>query len=84
MIPIRSYLRLFSGYLRPFRRTAVLLAVVLSTAIGLQLVNPQLIKAFIDGAVAGDDFSNLGPIAVAFMVIAVIHQGLMMWATYLA
>ena len=84
MIPIRSYLRLFSGYLRPFRRTAVLLAVVLSTAIGLQLVNPQLIKAFIDGAVAGDDFSNLVPIAVAFMVIAVIHQGLMVWATYLA
>jgi ATP-binding cassette subfamily B protein len=84
MIPIRSYLRLFSGYLRPFRRTAVFLAVVLFTAIGLQLVNPQLIKAFIDGAIAGDDFSKLVPIAVAFMVIAVINQGLMVWATYLA
>ena len=84
MIPISAYLRLFGGYLRPFRRTATLLAFVLSATIALQLVNPQLIKLFIDGAVAGDDISGLAPIAVAFMVIAVTHQGLMVWATYLA
>jgi ATP-binding cassette subfamily B protein len=84
MIPIRAYLSLFAGYLRPYRRTAVLLASVLTWAIALQLVNPQLIKRFIDGAVAGDNISALVPIAVAFMVIAVAHQGLMVWATYLA
>ncbi|MEN8238290.1 MAG: ABC transporter ATP-binding protein [Actinomycetota bacterium] len=84
MIPIRAYLRLFAGYLRPFRRTATLLALVLTGTIALQLVNPQLIKLFIDGAVAGDDISALVPIAIAFMVIAVAHQGLMVWATYLA
>jgi ATP-binding cassette subfamily B protein len=84
MIPISAYFRLFAGYLRPFRRTAMLLAAVLSATIVLQLANPQLIKMFIDGAVAGDDVSALVPIAVAFMVIAIVHQGLMVWATYLA
>ena len=84
MIPISAYFRLFAGYLRPYRRTAVLLAFVLSSTIALQLVNPQLIKMFIDGAVAGDDIDSLVPIAIAFMVIAVAHQALMVWATYLA
>lgn len=84
MIPIRPYLRLFSGYLRPYRRTAVLLAFVLASTIALQLVNPQLIKAFIDRAVAGDDVGTLIPIAAAFMAIAIAHQGLLVWATYLA
>jgi ATP-binding cassette subfamily B protein len=84
MIPISAYFRLFAGYLRPFRRTATLLAFVLTTTIALQLVNPQLIKMFIDGAIDGENISALVPIAVAFMVIAVVHQSLMVWATYLA
>jgi ATP-binding cassette subfamily B protein len=84
MIPITAYFRLFTGYLRPFRRTSMLLAVVLTTTIGLQLVNPQLIKMFIDGAVDGDEVSSLVPIAISFMVVAIMHQGLMVWATYLA
>ena len=84
MIPVRAYFRLFTGYLRPHRRMALLLAVVLGGTIALQLINPQLIRRFIDGAVAGDPTSALIPLAVAFMVIAVVHQILMVWATYLA
>jgi ATP-binding cassette subfamily B protein len=84
MIPVRAYFRLFSGYLRPHRRQALLLAVILLIAIALQLVNPQLIKRFIDGATTGESVSSLIPIAVAFMVIAVVHQMLAVWATYLA
>jgi ATP-binding cassette subfamily B protein len=84
MIPVRAYFRLFTGYLRPHRRMAVLLAVVLGGTIALQLINPQLIRRFIDGAVAGDPSGTLIPLAVAFMVIAVVHQLLLVWATYLA
>ena len=84
MIPVRAYFRLFSGYLRPHRRQALLLAVILLIAIALQLVNPQLIKRFIDGATTGESASSLIPVAVAFMVIAVVHQMLAVWATYLA
>ncbi len=84
MIPVRAYFRLFTGYLRPHRPKALLLAVILLTTIALQLVNPQLIKRFIDSATEGEPASALVPLAVAFMVIAVIHQLLAVWATYLA
>jgi ATP-binding cassette subfamily B protein len=84
MIPVRAYFRLFAGYLRPHRSKALLLAAILLISITLQLVNPQLIKRFIDGATEGAPASSLVPIAVAFMVIAVVHQLFTVWATYLA
>ena len=84
MIPVRAYFRLFSGYLKPHRPKAVLLAGIMLVAIALQLVNPQLIKQFIDGATGGKPASDLIPIAVAFMAVAVVHQILVVWATFLA
>jgi len=84
MIPVRAYFKLFKAYLEPHRRQAALLAAVLGSTIALQLLNPQFIRAFIDGATSGDDVSSLWPIAVAFMVVAIAHQLLMVWATYLA
>ncbi len=84
MIPVRAYFRLFTGYLRPHRARAVLLSAILLITIALQLVNPQLIKLFIDNAIAGDPASALVPIAVVFMVVAAIHQLLAVWSTFLA
>jgi len=84
MIPVRAYWRLLQRYLRPMRGRVVFLAVILFVGIGLQLVNPQLIKRFIDGAVAGDGVSELIPIAVAFILIALLQQGLAVWSTYVA
>ncbi len=84
MIPVRAYFRLFAGYLRPHRAKAVLLIAVLAATIALQLANPQLIRRFIDNAVAGHDASALIPIAIAFMVIALTHQLFAVWATYIA
>jgi len=84
MIPVRAYFRLFSGYLRPHRPKAMLLAGVMLVAIALQLVNPQLIKRFIDGATGGKPASDLIPIAITFMAVAVVHQILVVWATFLA
>ena len=84
MIPVRAYLNLLQKYLRPLRGRMVLLSVAVFFDIGLQLVNPQLIRSFIDRAIAGDDSSALIPIAVAFIAIAVVQQGMAVWATYLA
>jgi len=84
MIPVHAYFKLFTGYLRPYRRRTLLLGVVLIGTIALQLANPQLIRMFIDGAVGGDDVGALVPLALAFMVIAVVHQLLAVWATFLA
>ena len=84
MIPVRAYFSLLTNYLKPLRPRVVLLSFVLFSTIGLQLVNPQLIKRFIDGAIDGRDASSLIPIAVTFMLIAVGQQALAIWATYLA
>ena len=84
MIPVRAYFSLLSNYLKPLRPRVVLLSFVLFSTIALQLVNPQLIKRFIDGAIDGESASNLIPIAVTFMLIAVGQQALAIWATYLA
>ena len=84
MIPVRAYLNLLRKYLRPLRGRMMLLSFVVFLDIGLQLVNPQLIRSFIDGAISGDDSSQLVPIAFAFIAIAVIQQGMAVWATYLA
>ncbi|MEZ5174809.1 MAG: ABC transporter ATP-binding protein [Acidimicrobiia bacterium] len=84
MIPITAYFRLFARYLRPYRGRAAALGILLLLTIGLQLVNPQLIARFIDEAIAGAAVGSLVPLAVAFMVIAVVHQLLIVWATYLA
>jgi ATP-binding cassette subfamily B protein len=84
MIPVRAYFNLLTDYLRPLRPRVVLLGVVLFGTIGLQLLNPQLIKRFIDGALAGEDASALIPVAVLFMLIAVAQQALAIWSTYLA
>jgi ATP-binding cassette subfamily B protein len=84
MIPVRAYFSLLTDYLRPLRPRVVLLSVVLFGTIGLQLINPQLIKRFIDGALEGRGASALIPLAVTFMLVAVAQQALAIWATYLA
>lgn len=84
MIPVGRYLRLLSKYLRPLRKRMGLLGTVVLANIALQLVNPQLIKRFIDGALAGSDTATLVPIAAWFIGIAIVQQGMAVWATYLA
>jgi ABC-type multidrug transport system fused ATPase/permease subunit len=84
MIPVRAYARLLVDYLRPQRLRVAVLAILLVATIGLQLVNPQLIRSFLDRALEGSDSSGLVPIAIWFMGIAVAHQALSVVATYLA
>lgn len=84
MIPVRSYLRILSKYLRPLRGRVVLLATVALVGIALQLAGPQLIRAFIDGATEGTPTAELLPLAIWFIVIAIFQQAAKVWATYLS
>jgi ATP-binding cassette subfamily B protein len=84
VIPVRSYWNLLSAYLRHQRARTIVLAVVLFAGIGLQVINPQIIRSFIDRATSGDATDNLIPIAVTFMIIAVIYQVLNVTATWMA
>ncbi len=84
MIPVRQYWRLLYRYLRPQGRQAVLLGLLMTATITVQLVNPQLLRFFIDTALSGSDTSVLLPGAVVFIVLALLHQGLAVVSTYVA
>jgi ATP-binding cassette subfamily B protein len=84
MIPVRQYWNLLVDYLRPYRLRVVLLAVLLFTGIAFQLINPQIVRSFIDQAIEGADQSDLIRLALVFAVLAVGHQALSVAATYLA
>ena len=84
MIPVRAYIRLLARYLRPLRARVMLLAGLLIVGIALQLINPQIVRAFLDGATTDGESGDLIPLAIWFMVIALFHQATAVLATYLA
>jgi len=84
MIPVRAYWRLLRHYLRPLRGRVVVLTILLMTGIAFQVINPQLIRAFIDRALGGGEVSGLLGLAGGFMALAVGYQLLNIAATYVA
>ncbi|MBE9169824.1 ABC transporter ATP-binding protein [Pleurocapsales cyanobacterium LEGE 06147] len=83
-IPLRRYGYLLSNYLKPQRSRVVGLAIALLGSIGLQILNPLLLRNFIDTAVAGGATRTLLVTAGLFTGIALIQQALQVGATYLS
>lgn len=84
MIPVRAYLDLLSSNLAGLGRRVLALVVALLAGIALQLLNPQLLRSVIDGALAGEPSSALVPLAAAFIGVAILHQVAAIIATWLA
>lgn len=86
--PLHRYSELLAQYLQPLKYKVVLLAALIFATIGLQLVNPQIIRYFIDAAVevgTGDGQArNLLWAALAFLGAALLLQGLGVAATYVS
>jgi ABC-type multidrug transport system fused ATPase/permease subunit len=87
-IPFRQYWDLLARHIRPQRMRFALLTILLLTSIGLQVINPQIMRAFIDAAtgVAAEggepETRTLLFSALAFIGIAILQQGLSVGATY--
>ena len=81
-VRLRQYVELLVRYLRPQAGMVAALAVLLFTGIGLQLVNPQIVRYFIDEALAGSPVSRLIAAAALFTVIAVVQQVVNVLAAY--
>ena len=71
-------------YLRPLRRRVAILAVLLAGNIALQLINPQIMRAFIDTATAGGTDRALLTAAGLFIAIALVQQMFSVGATYVS
>lgn len=70
-------------YLRPVKGRMMILLIMLLTSTGLQLLNPQIIKQFIDTAAEGGGLAGLIQLAGLFLVLAVISQLLTVAVSYL-
>ncbi len=71
-------------YLAPQRGWASVMALLLLAATGLQLLVPQLLRRFIDGALGTAPGEELTRIALTFLVVALLTQVMNAVATYVA
>ena len=81
-IPFKQYAALLAEYLSPQKGLVAVVAVLLFSNIGLQLVNPQILRYFIDEATAGSPLGRLVTAAVIFTGIALVQQVVGVLATY--
>ncbi|NEP60117.1 MAG: ABC transporter ATP-binding protein [Symploca sp. SIO2G7] len=78
------YRSILTTYLKPLWHRSLFLLILLLVGIGLRLLNPQVLAAFIDTAIAGAALSRLMQLALLFLGIALATQLLTIVETYLA
>ncbi len=83
-INLKEYRQLLATYLSPQMPRVIGLAALLIVEIVLQLVNPQLLRTFIDTITSTGPQDSLLVIALLFVVVALFQQGVKIWATYLS
>jgi ATP-binding cassette subfamily B protein len=85
-IPLKQYWALLVGYLRPQWAMVLVLAVLLLTDIGLQLVNPQIMRTFIDVATTTEASAATASIllraSLLFIGVGLVQQIVSLAATY--
>ncbi|HEX4906473.1 MAG TPA: ABC transporter ATP-binding protein [Acidimicrobiales bacterium] len=74
---------LVTTYLRPRRRLMAVLAAALFSTIGLQVVTPQIVRAFIDRATASGE-QALGWVTALYVGAVLLQQGLRVIAAWLS
>jgi len=80
---IKKYWHLLVDYLRPQKLRVSILATLLLGGIGLQLVNPQIVRFFLDQAETQSGIERLLGAAALFMGIALLNQVVQVTVTYL-
>jgi len=73
-IPLRRYWQLLYKYLRPQRVKVGLLALLMFGALGLQLLTPQIVRRFLDGAEGGAPLGQLINWALLFLLAVVLRE----------
>lgn len=82
-LSFKSYYHLLSSHIRPQRGRFTLLAILLFGSIGLRIFAPQIMRKFIDSALAGEALQTLTWTALAFIGIALIQQVVAIGVTWL-
>jgi len=82
-LSLKAYWELLSRHIRPQKGRFALLTVLLFTSIGLRIINPQIMRSFIDSALAGGAMQTLVTDALVFIGIALVQQVVAISVTYL-
>lgn len=83
-IPIKEYIILLYKYLKPYRKKVMILMVLLTASVGLQLINPKIVRYFIDAAKDGVAGKYLTGAALAFIGISLLQQVFAVASTYIS
>ncbi|GAC1628931.1 MAG: ABC transporter ATP-binding protein [Ktedonobacteraceae bacterium] len=83
-LPVKRYLSLLATYLKPQWGRTMLMTLLLLANVGLQLLNPQILRYFIDTALRGGPATSLIYAAVFFIAVALINQAVSVAAIYLS
>src|SRR5215216_2461483 len=79
-----DFRRLLRNYLAPQWRQALLLLALMLAGVALDLANPQLIRSFIDSALAGAPLDALLAVGAVFLAVALLAQLALVAEQYLA
>ena len=83
-LPLRRYLSLLATYLKPQWGRTTLMALLLLADVSLQLLNPQIVRYFIDTALGGGATLPLIYAALFFIVVTILGQIISIAAIYLS
>src|ERR1051325_5015089 len=82
-LPFRAYWDLLSQHIRPQKGRFIMLTILLFSSIGLRILAPQIMRSFIDSALAGKALQTLTWTALAFIGVALLQQAISVSVTYL-
>ncbi|MFK7691441.1 ABC transporter ATP-binding protein [Paenibacillus sp. HJGM_3] len=82
-IPLSEYVKLLYGYLKPQWKSMLFLMVLLLAALGMQLINPQIIRYFLDTAHTESSIRPLLWAAVLFIGVSLVLQVVTVIAAYI-
>src|SRR5215207_3871680 len=81
---LRQYRDLLSRYLKPQTKWVILMAAVLLAGIAIKLLNPQVLRYFLDTAQAGGGPRRLNTAAGLFLTFAILQQVMSLATHYTA
>ncbi|HSJ86096.1 MAG TPA: ABC transporter ATP-binding protein [Anaerolineales bacterium] len=81
---LRQYRDLLSRYLKPQMGSVILMVTVLLLGIAIKLINPQVLRYFLDTAQGSVPARSLNLAAGLFLTFAILQQGLNLAAEYMA
>jgi len=81
-IPLGRYWDLLATHIRPQRARFALLVLLILGSTALQIINPQIVRRFIDATQSDVGSSVLLNAALAFIALAVLEQAIGVVATY--